>query len=108
MKTHTEIGYRIAKSVTELQPIAEYILTHHERWDGKGYPNGLKGEAIPIVSRILSVADAFDAMTNDRVYRKAMSYEEAIDEIKRNSGTQFDPAIVDVFLEIMEKHKIKI
>ena len=83
----------------ELVPIAEYILYHHERWDGKGYPSGLEKDNIPLPSRILSVVDAYDAMTQDRVYRKAMSVEEAIEELKRNAGTQFDPTIVKIFIE---------
>ena len=101
MKRHPEIGYRIAISSPELSPIAEYILSHHERWDGKGYPRGLEGENIPIQARIIAVADAFDAMTSDRPYRERLPKEQAINEIKRNSGTQFDPKIVDVFLEIV-------
>ena len=101
MKTHCEIGYRIAKSVSELEPIADYILTHHERWDGRGYPQGLKGETIPLLSRILAVTDTYDAMTNDRVYRKALSKEIALEEIKRNNGTQFDPQVVEVFKEVI-------
>jgi HD-GYP domain-containing protein (c-di-GMP phosphodiesterase class II) len=99
MKKHPEIGYRIAMSSPDLMSIAEYILCHHERWDGKGYPQGLKGEEIPLLSRILAVADAYDAMTQDRPYRKAMSKEEAAAEIKKNAGSQFDPEIVRVFIE---------
>ena len=99
MKTHPEIGYRIAMSSPELVTIAEYILTHHERWDGKGYPQGLKGEEIPLLSRILAVSDSYDAMTQDRVYRTAISREEAAEEIENNAGTQFDPDIVKIFLE---------
>lgn len=99
MKKHPEIGYRIALNTPELASIAEYILCHHERWDGKGYPQGLKGEEIPLLCRILAVADAYDAMTSDRTYRKAMSREETIAEIKRNVGTQFDPEIVSAFIE---------
>ncbi len=106
MKKHPEIGYRIAMSSSELEPIAEYILTHHERWDGKGYPQGLAGEDIPLLSRILAVADSYDAMTEDRVYRKAMSKEEAVMEIQKNSGTQFDPQVVKAFEEIINEQSI--
>ncbi len=99
MKRHPEIGYRIAIATPELIPIAEGILCHHEYWDGNGYPQGLNGENIPLPSRILSVADAYDAMTQDRPYRKAMTHEEAIIEIKRCAGTQFDPNIVQILLD---------
>ncbi len=98
MKKHPEMGYRIAMSTPELAPIAEYILNHHERWDGAGYPYGRKGEEIPLLSRIISIADSFDAMTSDRPYRKAMTMEEAKAEIRRNSGTQFDPGLSELFL----------
>jgi HD-GYP domain-containing protein (c-di-GMP phosphodiesterase class II) len=98
VKRHSETGYRIAKSVPELGCIAELILCHHERWDGKGYPQGIKDDQIPLLSRILAVADAYDAMTEDRPYRKALSKENAIEELKSNSGKQFDPEIVRVFL----------
>ena len=104
MKTHSEIGFRIASAATELNHIADYILTHHERWDGKGYPQGLAGEAIPLLSRIVAIADSYDAMTNNRVYRKAMSTKEAVEEIKRNNGTQFDPQIVAIFLNIIDAY----
>ena len=99
MKRHPEIGYRIARASHKLARIADYIISHHERWDGKGYPKGLKGNDIPLLSRIISVADAYDAMTEDRVYRKAMSKEEAITEIRRNAGFQFDPVIANIFIE---------
>ncbi|MGI6083932.1 MAG: HD domain-containing phosphohydrolase [Acetivibrionales bacterium] len=99
MKKHPTIGYRIAMSSPELAPIAEYILYHHERWDGKGYPNKLKGEEIPLLSRILAVVDAYDAMTQDRSYRKAMTKEAAIEEIRANIGKQFDPNIARIFIE---------
>jgi HD-GYP domain-containing protein (c-di-GMP phosphodiesterase class II) len=98
MKKHPEIGYRIAMSSPELVPIAEYILTHHERWDGEGYPQKLAGERIPLLSRILAVVDAYDAMTEDRPYRKAMSKEEAVMEIRENLGKQFDPLMAKIFL----------
>ena len=103
MKTHPEIGYRIAMASPDFAPIAELILTHHERWDGTGYPNRIAGERIPLLSRILAVADAYDAMTEDRVYRKALSSKAAIEEIRKNAGTQFDPHIAEVFLEIIEQ-----
>lgn len=103
MKKHPEIGFRIAMASTELVSIADFILTHHERWDGKGYPQGLAGEDIPLLSRILAVVDSYDAMTQDRIYRKAISHEEAIAEIKENAGTQFDPRIAAIFLEIIER-----
>ncbi len=99
MKKHCDIGYRIAMSSGEFSPVAKYILTHHERWDGTGYPGGLKGEEIPLLSRILAIADVYDAMTEDRVYRKAMTHEDALEEIEKNAGTQFDPAIARLFLE---------
>ena len=99
MRKHPEIGFRIAQNNVDLAPISEYILSHHERWDGKGYPRGLCGEEIPMLSRILAIADAYDAMTNERVYRKAMSREAAAAEILRNAGTQFDPRIARLFVE---------
>ena len=99
IKKHPAIGYRIAQNTPELAAVAEYILCNHERWDGKGYPRGLKGQEIPLLCRILAVADAYDAMTSGRSYRKAMRREEAMAEIQRNAGTQFDPLVADLFLE---------
>jgi HD-GYP domain-containing protein (c-di-GMP phosphodiesterase class II) len=103
MRKHPEIGYRIAMSSSDFAPVAEYILAHHERWDGTGYPNGMAGETIPLLSRILAVADAYDAMTQDRVYHKAIAQKDALAEIQQNAGTQFDPNVVEVFLRIMEE-----
>jgi len=100
MRKHPEIGYRIAISSPELVPIADMILSHHERWDGTGYPQRLKGERIPLLDRILAITDAYDAMTNDRPYRRAMEPREAIDEITRWSNKQFDPTLVRIFLEM--------
>ena len=104
MRKHCEIGYRIAQSAPELSHVADYILCHHEHFDGSGYPQGLKGTQIPLLARILSVADSYDAMVNDRYYRKALSKDAAIAELKRCAGTQFDPDIVKVFLKILEPH----
>ncbi len=104
MQRHSEIGQRIALASPELSPLADLILMHHEWWDGKGYPLGLAGEDIPLECRILALADAYDAMTNDRPYRKAMSHEEAKAEIIRCSGTQFEPRLADLFLKLLEEH----
>lgn len=99
IRRHPEIGYRIALTIPELQGIAGYILCHHERWDGKGYPQGLSGEEIPYISRIIAVIDAFDAMTQDRAYRSSMSSESAAKELIRHMDAQFDPVIVRLFIE---------
>jgi len=99
MRCHSEIGHRIARSSSDLLPIADLILKHHEWWNGKGYPLGLVGEDIPIECRILAIADAYDAMTSDRPYRKAMNRANAIAELKHCAGTQFDPNLVDKFGE---------
>lgn len=102
MTKHPEIGYRILSTVSEMKEMAESVLAHHERYDGKGYPRGLKGNAIPLHARIITLADAFDAMISVRPYRDALSREEAIEEVKRNTGTQFDPLVVKAFLSLME------
>jgi diguanylate cyclase (GGDEF)-like protein/PAS domain S-box-containing protein len=102
MKSHTEIGYRIAKSTIELSHIAYQILYHHEKYDGTGYPNGLRGEEIPILARIINVIDSFDVMTHKRSYKDAMSIESAFEELKVCSGSQFDPFIVDEFIKLLK------
>lgn len=99
MKRHTVNGYQILKSADKYSRLAEYALTHHERWDGKGYPNHLKGEEIPLYSRIIAVCDAYEAMTSNRVYKTALSQEQAISELQRCALAQFDPLIVDIFVE---------
>ena len=98
MKSHVEAGYKIANSNSELKQVAREIRYHHERWDGKGYPDGLSKESIPILSRVIAVVDSFDAMVNDRPYRKAMPVTKALEELKRCAGTQFDPAITSEFI----------
>jgi HD-GYP domain-containing protein (c-di-GMP phosphodiesterase class II) len=103
MKTHPDIGFRIAQATPELKKVAKYILYHHERFDGKGYPKGLKEFEIPLIDRILSVVDSYDAMINDRTYRKALTKEAAIQELIDNSGTQFDPEVVKLFLEELKE-----
>jgi HD-GYP domain-containing protein (c-di-GMP phosphodiesterase class II) len=98
MKLHSVKGARILENTIEFKDIAENVLSHHEHYDGSGYPKGLKGKEIPVMARIIAIADAYDAMTNDRTYRNKMSYEEAIIELKQYSGIQFDPEIVSLFI----------
>lgn len=107
MKKHCEIGHNILNTSTNMQAVGEFILYHHERWDGTGYPKGLKGEAIPLLSRIISVVDSFDVMCHNRVYSAAKPIPEALEELRRCKGTQFDPAIVDVFCAMIESHEFK-
>jgi diguanylate cyclase (GGDEF)-like protein/PAS domain S-box-containing protein len=99
VKQHPEVGFRIAQASAELIRISHLILSHHERWDGTGYPQGLSGHDIPFLSRIVSIIDAYDAMTQDRPYRKALSKETAINEIINNANKQFDPQIARIFVE---------
>jgi putative nucleotidyltransferase with HDIG domain len=103
IRNHVNVGASMLNALGEMNPIVPLILHHHEAWDGSGYPDGLKGEEIPLMARILAVADSFDAMTSDRPYRKAMSKPAAIAEIKQFSGRSFDPAVVDAFLEVLRE-----
>lgn len=99
IQRHPEIGYRILSSSSEFSEMSKYVYEHHERWDGKGYPKKLKGQEISIQARIIGVADAYDAMTCDRTYRKGLSQTEAICELRKNAGTQFDPEVTRIFIE---------
>lgn len=104
MQSHAEKGYQIAVATNELKPLAKMILAHHERWDGRGYPNRLKGEEIPVLSRIISIVDAYDAMVNDRCYRAGMPPEKAMQEIRDCAGTQFDPYLAQEFLALLDEY----
>ena len=106
IKVHPQTGFDILKDVGLPYPVAEIVFQHHERLDGSGYPQGLKGEDIPLECRILSIADAYDAMTSDRPYRQAMPHEKAVAELKECAGSQFDPYLVPSFVEILEKERI--
>jgi HD-GYP domain-containing protein (c-di-GMP phosphodiesterase class II) len=98
LERHPQIGFRMLESLG-VQPVAEWVLHHHERWDGAGYPNRLAGDQIPLGARIIFVADAYDAMTSDRAYRQAMPQRDALAELERCSGTQFDPEVVKALAE---------
>jgi cyclic di-GMP phosphodiesterase len=100
MRKHPQIGYDILSGIKFLEGAADFILCHHERYDGTGYPNSLKGREIPICARVFTLADTLDAMTSDRPYRKALTFKTVIEEIDRCSGSQFDPAVVKAFKEI--------
>lgn len=105
LKGHPLNGVEIIKPVKSLEKISDLILHHHERYDGKGYPDNLKGEDIPFLARVLTVVDSFDAMTSNRPYNRRKSYDEAIEELRRCSGTQFDPDIVELFIEVIMENK---
>jgi len=98
IKTHPEVGYQILESVHELADVMPAVLHHHERWDGRGYPQGLAGLDTPEMARILAVADAFDAMSSTRAYRQGMTPQKAIEQIRSGAGSQFDPRLAEVFL----------
>ena len=99
MKTHTEIGYQILRAADDYSRLAEYALSHHERWDGKGYPRGIEKEEIPLFARIITLADSYDAMTTNRVYRTKLSKDKAIQELIDGSGKQYDPKLTKIFIK---------
>jgi putative nucleotidyltransferase with HDIG domain len=109
IKTHPTIGYEMIKHISTFKEngVLDIVLYHHERYDGKGYPKGLKGNEIPLVARIVAVADTFDAMSSKRVYRNELDLDHVLNEIRNNKGTQFDPEIVDVFLSLFNPMKDK-
>ncbi len=107
MRRHCEIGYRIARTSPDLARIADWILKHHEWWNGSGYPLGIRGKEIPLECRILSIVDAYDAMTSDRPYREAMSSTLAIKELKRWSGLQFDPELLEMFIRYLTEKSLE-
>jgi HD-GYP domain-containing protein (c-di-GMP phosphodiesterase class II) len=104
MREHPEIGSKILAPISKMAPVSPIIRAHHEKFNGTGYPDGLKDEQIPLGSRILTVVDAYVAMTDDRIYRKSMSHNDAIEELIRNKGTHFDPRIVNLFLAIVDEN----
>ena len=106
MKKHPEMGVELVKGIHYLRPAIPVILSHHERWNGSGYPHGLKGENIPTMARIVAIADSFDAMTTERPYRKELTPQQAFDEIVSGIGTQYDPLMVDAFKRAWETRKI--
>ncbi len=106
MRRHPITGAEILAPIPRLQRVAAIVRAHHERWDGKGYPDGLVGEAIPLEARILAVVDAYSAITDERIYKRARSHEEALAELRRCAGSQFDPRVVEVFLRLMEKQEV--
>lgn len=103
MKSHPEQGEKMLMEIKRLSIISDWLKTHHEKWDGTGYPSGLKGEDIPLTARIIALADTYDAMTSTRSYRQALTHEEAIAEIERCSGSQFDPVLAKKFIEVQDK-----
>ena len=108
IKSHTVLGGEILSHFKSLENVGEGALYHHERYDGKGYPEGKAGEDIPFIARMICVADSFDAMNSNRVYRKKLSRERIIREIEENKGSQFDPRIADVFLDLIQHGKVVI
>ena len=107
IKSHTVRGGEILSRFKSINNVSDGALYHHERYDGKGYPKGLKGEEIPLIARIICVADAFDAMNSNRIYREKLTHDYIINELNDNKGTQFDPHIADIMIELIEENKVK-
>ena len=105
LKRHPQLGALIVSAMPDMGPVTDIVRSHHERWDGKGYPDELRGEDIPLLGRLMAVADAFSAMTTNRPYRKGLTWDEALREIEINVGTQFDPAMARAFLRASAKYR---
>jgi len=103
IKSHPETGAAILKYIKSFKDLVPAVYHHHERFDGEGYPKGIKGKAIPLHARIIAIADTFDAMTSSRSYRNALSFRTALSELERSKGVQFDPDIADIFIEILQE-----
>jgi HD-GYP domain-containing protein (c-di-GMP phosphodiesterase class II) len=108
METHPVLGEAIVAKVPQLKDLLPGVRHHHERWDGAGYPDGLAGEAIPLIARLIALADTYDAMTSDRPYRKGLPVEVALTEISRSSGIQFEPALAEAFVEMMRSSQARV
>ena len=106
MRSHVTLGQQILAQIPYLSGLAsDIVAAHHERWDGSGYPHGLRGDEIPLAARIFSIVDAFDAITNDRPYRRAQTVDRALSEISSNAGTQFDPTIAQAFISLVRENR---
>jgi putative nucleotidyltransferase with HDIG domain len=108
VREHPRAGARLLAPITHARPVLPYVLFHHERWDGDGYPTGRRGPDIPLGARVLAVVDAFDAMTSDRPYRRALGPDAAVDEVERCAGGQFDPVIARVFVNAWHDGEIRL
>jgi putative nucleotidyltransferase with HDIG domain len=107
IKAHPKLGANTIGNIPELAPAVNGILYHHERWDGTGYPEGLKGEEIPLEARIIAITNSFDAMTSNLPYRPALSLGEALTQLRQGAGLQFDPKLVEAFINIIEAQRLK-
>ena len=103
IQTHPAVGHRVLNATEEFSHISEEVLSHHENWDGSGYPRGLKGKEIPLLARIIAIVDAYDVMTTDQVYKESVSKKEALREIQNKAGSQFDPELAEQFIELMSE-----
>lgn len=108
MRRHARLGANLLSSIDSFRRVAEGVGAHHERWDGSGYPGGLRGEDIPLFGRILAVVDVFEALSSDRPYRKALSRQDAVEELRSGAGSQFDPALVETYCRLFEEGRVQV